>query len=148
MITTDMGVLPFFADIPAIDAEKNPICNRYLQHHPADLDYIFGHPLDFIVLTSSFLTPPLHHYFSLNVLNDIFREPRFREHYRYILTAEWRPAIALDYWMGRNGRFFHLFVSDRIVDAVQPEKHILLRSVSPVDPEEWGVAPGLGSWVE
>jgi len=148
MITTNMGVLPFYADLPAIDAEKNPICNHYLQLHPADLDYIFGHPLDFVILTSSYLTPPIQSYSSLYLLDVLYQDPRFREHYRYILTAEWRPAVALDYWLGRNGRYFHLFVSDRIMDAVLPDKHILLRSVSPVDPEESGVMPGLGSWTE
>jgi hypothetical protein len=122
LLTCDMGVVPYYAGIPTIDSNDAPICNSWLRNHPDDLDYVFRHEMDFIILVNHREDGRAGPVFSMN--EKIARSGYFRENYHKIAVATWRPTIEQYKERGFSigyGRYFHLFVSKRIWDRL-PDK--------------------------
>jgi len=134
IVVTDMGVIPYFGDIPAIDNEQPPICNRYLLENPGDSDYIWSHQVDFVVFFSITMNPisddkPL----SRANQRAIFDLPYFQEHFRPAVTAEWRPSLLVHNETHTTGRYLHLWISDRIETPPYPPGEAWLRGHPGVD---------------
>ncbi len=125
MVATDMGVLPYFGEISTIDAEAVPICNYHLMKVPNDMAYVWSHQLDFIVITSPYLTAPQAGATQYRLLNDILSQSRFWDNYHHVLSAEWRSQFDFGTIRQHQGRYYHLFVSKRI-DCDLPSPPILL----------------------
>jgi len=131
LATMDMGVVPYFGDLPTIDSHDRPKCNRYRASNPGDLDYVWDKPVDFVV----FITPtpepePGYIYHGINQF--VCADKRF-DGFREGLIAEWRPPVNLGPLLTNVGRYFHLYVSERIASRVG-EPVLLLRGDSEVDP--------------
>jgi hypothetical protein len=117
----DMGVVPYRADIPTIDTEKHPVCNQYLLDHPMDMDYIWKHQVDFVVLVSIYLNPVETESIYYGIPYDIYSSEYFKEHFRPVMVAETSVPLTLDYYCENLAHYFHLYVSDRIhYDAPDP----------------------------
>jgi hypothetical protein len=131
LVTMDMGVVPYFGDLPTIDSHDRPKCNRYRVSNPGDLDYIWQKPVDFVVLITPTLEPePGFIYHGINQL--VCFDERF-DGFREVLIAEWRPPVNLGPVLTNTGRYFHLYVSDRIVwETGEPVP--LLRDVPGLEP--------------
>ncbi|MCX7022094.1 MAG: hypothetical protein NTW26_07470 [bacterium] len=131
LVTMDMGVVPYFGDLPTIDSHDRPKCNRYRASNPDDLDYIWQKPVDFVVLITPVPEPePGFIYHGINQL--VCADKRF-DGFREVLVAEWRPPVDLDSLLTNVGRYFHLYVSERIeCDIGEPV--MLLRDVPEVEP--------------
>ena len=128
----DMGAIPYYAGIPTLDTCKSPICNMHLFEHPADLDYVLEHNVDFIVLVSFYMDPIKDFWPYMSVLDDICECDYFLEHFRPVMVAESSVPLTLDYFYEYRGHYFHLYVSDRIdYDAPDPIP-IHLRGLSPL----------------
>lgn len=127
MITTDMGVVPYFAEINTIDAEAVPICNYHLLKVPNDLAYVWSHQIDFIVVTSPCLTAPRPETTQYRLVRDIMSQRYFRDNYRHVLSAVWASPFNHGHGTLRSypGRYYHLFVSNRI-ECDLPSPPILL----------------------
>ena len=131
LVTMDMGVVPYFGDLPTIDSHDRPKCNRYRASNPGDLDYIWQKPVDFVVLITPAPEPePAFIYHGVN--QHLFAEEWF-DGFREVLVAEWRPPVGLDSLLTNVGRYFHLYVSDRIECEIG-EPVLLLRGVPEVEP--------------
>jgi hypothetical protein len=123
LMTCDMGVVPYFADIPAIDSNDAPICNRWRRRHLDDIEYLFKHNLDFIIMVNARPDGKGMPVFSIN--ERLFSSRYFHENYAYAGVATWRPAIE-DYkergFSIGYGRYFHLYVSKRIWNLLGERK--------------------------
>lgn len=125
-MTSDMGVVPYFGALPAIDSNDAPICNRWRRTHLDDIEYVFRRNLDFIIMINSRADGRGMPVFSIN--EKIFASRYFQENYVRIGVATWRPSIedykerglAIGY-----GRYFHLYVSKRIRDRLTDERFIV-----------------------
>jgi hypothetical protein len=119
---SDMGVVPYRADIPTIDTEKHPVCNQYLLDHPIDMDYIWKHhQVDFVVLVSCYLNSADVASIYYGIPYDIYTSEYFIEHFRPVMVAETSVPLTLDYYCENLAHYFHLYVSDRIdYDAPDP----------------------------
>lgn len=119
LLTPDMGVVPYYADIPTVDAHGQPKCNAYRAAHPADLEYVWRRELDFVILITA--GPELNHDTPFQgITEDVSRDPRFTN-YRHLATAQWRPASPI---LESGGRYFHLMASPRVAGTV-PETPLL-----------------------
>jgi hypothetical protein len=134
LLTPDMGVTPYYAEIPTLDAEVHPVANRHLQQHPGDLDYVLEHQVDFVIVVSEHLTPLGEDYTHPAVGGLLYQTDFFHEHFRPALIAEWRQSLALDIFLEKGGRYFHLFISDRIDYDVPEPLPIKLRYFGSVPP--------------
>jgi len=121
----DMGVVPYFGDLPTIDSHDRPKANRYRVSHPDDLDYIWQKPVDFVVLVAQ--TPEPEADFSYHGVNRLLYEDERFADFRRVLAAEWRPPVRLGSVLTNVGRYFHLYVSSRISWEVGEEVPLLLR---------------------
>ena len=130
MITTDMGVLPYFADVPAIDAEVKPICNYHLFNNPGDYEYIADHQLDFIVVTSCFYDQVgWYGRQKYGVPAEVLQRD-----YRRVMVAEWRPPYDFGFLIPFSGRYFHLFVHERLEPPEVSPVPLNLRGTSMAGP--------------
>ena len=144
LLTTDMGVTPYYAGIPTLDAEVHPVANHYLQQHPGDLDYVLEHQVDFVIVVSEKLTPLDADYNHASTSGQFYLTDYFREHFRAAMIAEWRQALALDIFLEKGGRYYHLYISDRIDYDVPEPLPIKLRyfSAIPTTYPELGIEEG------
>jgi hypothetical protein len=135
LATPDMGVLPYRADIQAIDTCVYPVCNQYLLDHPEDLDYLWRHQVDFVVLVSTYLNPTEADSIYYGIPYTIYKSEYFTEHFRPVMVAETSVPVTLDYYCENMAHYFHLYVSDRIdYDAPDPVPiHLRGLSALPVD---------------
>jgi hypothetical protein len=135
LATPDMGMLPYRADIPAIDTEYYPVCNQYLLDHPHDLDYIWGHQVDFVVICSAYINPVEAGSVCYGIPDTLYNSDYFIEHFRPVMVAEGAVPLTLDYYCENMGHYFHLYVSDRIeYDAPDPVPiHLRGLAALPVD---------------
>jgi hypothetical protein len=127
LVTMDMGVVPYFGDLPTIDSHDSPKCNRYRVSSPDDLEYVWQKPVDFVVLITP--TPEPETGFVYHGVNQlVYTDERF-DGFREVLVAEWRPPVRLDSLLTNVGRYFHLYVSERIECGIW-EPVLLLRGAS------------------
>jgi hypothetical protein len=126
LVTMDMGVVPYFGDLPTIDSHDRPKCNRYRTANPGDLDYIWQKPVDFVVLITQ--TPEPETGFIYHGVNQHLSADEWFDRFREVLVAEWRPPVNLDSLLSNAGRYFHLYVSDRIRCGIE-EPILLLRGI-------------------
>lgn len=131
MVATDMGVLPYFGEINTIDAEAVPICNYHLMKAPNDLAYVWSHQLDFVVITSPYLTAPQAGATQYRLLNDILSQSYFWDNYRHVLSAEWRSLFDHGTIRQHPGRYYHLFVSKRIECDLPSPPILLMKGLYP-----------------
>jgi hypothetical protein len=124
LVTMDMGVVPYFGDLPTIDSHDRPKCNRYRASNPGDLEYIRGKPVDFVVLITP--TPEPETGFIYHGINQHLSADEWFDGFREVMVAEWRPPVDLDALLNNVGRYFHLYVSDRIRCGIE-EPILLLR---------------------
>ncbi|MCK4593355.1 hypothetical protein KAU45_02555, partial [bacterium] len=125
LVTMDMGVVPYYSDLPTIDSHDRPKCNRYRAQHPHDLDYIWDKPVDFVVLITP--APKAESGFVYHGINQrIYGDERF-DGFRKAVTAEWRPPVRLGPVLTNVGRYFHLYVSERIALPEDREPPLWLR---------------------
>jgi hypothetical protein len=146
MLATDMGVLPYYAGMPTIDAENRPICNHHLARYPGDLDYVSAHRLDFIVVTTPYISPPRPGDSTYTLLNRVMVEPGFVDEYSYALCAEWRAPADYGSRSPTKGRYFHLFVSNELVEDPPEPPRLLLKTppnLPPVYPEAGDAFPAV-----
>ncbi len=127
LVTMDMGVVPYFGDLPTIDSHDRPKCNRYRASNPGDLEYIRGKPVDFVVLITQ--TPVPETGFIYHGINQYLSADEWFDSFREVMVAEWRPPVDLDSLLNNVGRYFHLYVSDRIRCGIE-EPILLLRGAS------------------
>ncbi len=125
MLATDMGVVPYFGDINTIDVESVPICNYHLMKVPDDSAYVWSHRVDFVVVTSPYVTAPRPGATEYRLLNEALGQRTFWENYRHVLSAEWRAPFDDGIIRPTPGRYYHLFVSNRI-ECDLPSPPILL----------------------
>ncbi|MBI4720387.1 MAG: hypothetical protein HY770_04020 [Chitinivibrionia bacterium] len=119
VMTSDMGVVPYFAGAPAIDSNDAPICNAWRRKHPDDLEYIFKRNVDFIIMINARSDGKGMPVFSIN--EKIYASGAFQDRYTRVGMATWRPAIEDYKERGLPigyGRYFHLYVSKRIRDRL------------------------------
>jgi hypothetical protein len=122
LLTPDMGVVPYYADIPTVDAHDQPKCNAYRSVHPADLEYVWRRELDFFILITA--GPELNHDAPFQgITEEVSRDPRFTD-YRHLATAQWRPASHI---LQSGGRYFHLMASPRVAETAPRTPPLLLR---------------------
>ena len=120
-----MGAVPYFADIPTLDGNDRPICNRWLEKHPDDMDYVRDRNLDFIILAKKDIEGNSE--VQYNLMKKIENSDWFKEHYRKVAIARWRQEIRVYRPSGENvepGRYLHLYASDRI--NTLPKNRILI----------------------
>ncbi len=125
LMTEDMGIIPYFADIPTIDASDQPIANRQRLANPEDVAYVRHHPLDFVIL----ITPePAGEAIANTAINNLMiKSEWFQQEYVKVATATWRPQIEDFQRRGLfvgEGRYFHLYVSRRI-ETLRAQKLVL-----------------------
>jgi len=125
MLATDMGVVPYFGDISTIDVESVPICNYHLMKAPDDSAYVWSHRVDFVVVTSPYVTVPRPGATEYRLLNEALGQRAFWENYRHVLSAEWRAPFDNGILRPTPGRYYHLFVSNRI-ECDLPSPPVLL----------------------
>ena len=125
LIQADMGAVPYFADIPTLDGNDRPICNRWLEKHPDDMDYVRDRNLDFVILAKKDIEGNSE--VQYNLMKKIENSDWFKEHYRKVAIARWRQEIRVYRPSGENvepGRYLHLYASDRI--NTLPKNRILI----------------------
>jgi len=115
LLAGDMGVVPYYGEIRTIDANNRPICNSWLCEHPLDIDYVKNRELDFIIIMKP--NPKGEGVTRFKLVQLIENSDWFRDNYRKVAVAVWRPDIEGYRQRGFDfgtGRYFHLYVSDRI----------------------------------
>ncbi len=128
LVTMDMGVVPYYSDLPTIDSHDRPKCNRYRAQHPHDLDYIWDKPVDFVVLITP--TPEPEMGFVYHGINQMIYEDERFDRFRKVVTAEWRPPVRLGSVLTNVGRYFHLYISERIEYEAEEPIPLMLRGTS------------------
>ncbi len=125
LIQADMGAVPYFAEIPAIDGHDRPICNSWLAKHPGDMDYVLDRHLDFVILAKSDIVGRSRDQFEM--MRKIDESDWFELKYRKVAVARWRPEIHVNRPYANDvipGRYLHLYVSDRI--ETLPDSAVLI----------------------
>jgi hypothetical protein len=121
LATPDMGILPYRGDIPTVDTCLSPVCSRYMLEHPEDVDYVWSHKVDFVVICSIYMNPAEAGGVRFGIPDFMYKSDYFVEHFRPVMVAEGAVPLTLDYYCENLGHYFHLYVSDRIdYDAPAP----------------------------
>ncbi|MCX7022095.1 MAG: hypothetical protein NTW26_07475 [bacterium] len=92
---------------------------------PDDFAYVWSHRVDFVVVTSPYITAPRAGATEYRLLNDVLGQRAFWDNYRLVLSAEWRAPFDNGVIRPHPGRYYHLFVSKRI-ECDLPSPPILL----------------------
>jgi len=135
LATPDMGLLPYLADIPAVDTCLSPVGNRHMIEHPGDVDYVWSHKVDFVVICSIYMNPEEAEDVLYGIPDSLYKSNYFVEHFRPVMVAEGAVPLTLDYYCENLGHYFHLYVSDRIKYEAPDPVPIHLRGLAalPVD---------------
>jgi hypothetical protein len=118
LMTEDMGVVPYYADIPTIDSYDRPICNRYRATHENAMDYIRNRNLDFIIIRTPTPDPKGRRKMWASVQTRYSKW--FKEGYRRVAVATWNPYVPGATRRGilpsfaAGGGYYQLYVSKRI----------------------------------
>ena len=117
LMTEDMGVVPYYADIPTVDSHNRCICSRYRATHENTMNYIRNRNLDFIIIRTPSTDPKGKRNIWASVQTRYSKW--FKGGYRRVAVATWNPYIpgrvrrGIPSPLGAGG-YYQLYVSKRI----------------------------------